>query len=147
MTRVLYWLIQWTWGIVQNVLGGLLTLLLRRKHARFFGAIVTRWDFRGSMALGMFLFLGRSRQDAPQGSFTEAERRILVHEYGHTVQSCILGPLYLPVIGLPSLLWANLPFFRQRRQKKGRSYYSAYPERWANALGERVTKRPAPTDV
>jgi len=32
----------------------------------------------------------------------EIEQRTLVHEYGHTIQSIILGPLYLLIIGIPS---------------------------------------------
>ena len=58
--RALYYVLQWTWGIVQNLLGASLTLLLvRRPKERFFGAVVTRWRLGGSMSLGMFLFLDR----------------------------------------------------------------------------------------
>ena len=47
---------------------------------------------------------------------------------GHTVDSKIFGPLYLLVIGLPSvlhLIWYN-------RHGKGKNYYDFYTERWAN---------------
>ena len=52
------------------------------------------------------------------------------HEYGHCRQSRILGPFYLLVIGLPSLLWALW-------WTPGRSvgYYSFYTERLADRLG------------
>ena len=61
----------------------------------------------------------------------ELARRLLVHEYGHTIQSLILGPLYLPFVGLPSLLWAGCyRLFRIRR-----AYVSVYPENWAEHLG------------
>ena len=135
--RVLYWVLQWTWGIVQNLLGGLLTLfLLKREHMCYRGAFVTRWRLGGSMGLGMFIFLGKT--------LPETESQILVHEFGHTVQSAILGPLYLPVIGLPSVVWANLPAFAKLRRKRRISYYRAYQEHWANHLGERVTKLRSP---
>ena len=141
---VLYWLLQWTWGIVQNVMGGLLTLtLFRRPHFRYRGAIVTRWPFRGSMGLGMFIFLSRAYTDAPE-AYRRHEARILVHEYGHTVQSAILGPLFLPAIALPSIVWANVPAFERLRQRRHISYYRMYQERWANRLGHRVTGDPAP---
>lgn len=52
------------------------------------------------------------------------------HEYGHTLQSLILGPLYLLVIGLPSVLW-NL----YCRINTTQDYYWFYTEKWANALG------------
>lgn len=31
--------------------------------------------------------------------------KTIKHEYGHQLQSYILGPLYLLIIGLPSGLW------------------------------------------
>lgn len=51
----------------------------------------------------------------------------------------MLGPLYLLVIGLPSLIWAGLPAFERFRVRKGYSYYRLFPERWANLLARRVT--------
>lgn len=41
---------------------------------------------------------------------------LLVHEYGHTIQSMILGPLYLIVIGIPSTLWGFL-MGKKRKEK------------------------------
>ncbi len=144
--RALYYVLQWTWGIVQNLLGAALTLLLvRRPKERFFGAVVTRWRLGGSMSLGMFLFLGKVLPDtAPPEWIHEAEQRILVHEFGHSIQSLILGPLYLIVIGLPSILWANFPPLKRLRSRRGISYYRMYQEAWANHLGRRVTGLPAP---
>ena len=49
----------------------------------------------------------------------------VAHELdGHTVDSKIWGPLYLLVVGLPSLLNAEFNFTD--------CYYDFYPERWAN---------------
>ena len=131
----LYLFLQWTWGILQNVIGGLLYLFLilkdpRRMRGNFFGAKVISWKLDGSAGIGMFIFLDDRLRDP---------RRVLVHEYGHTIQSCILGPFYLFIIGIPSLIWANLPVF-QRNRRKGRYTYSRfYPEKWANRLGRRYT--------
>lgn len=69
----------------------------------------------------------------------ELSRRLLVHEYGHTIQSLILGPLYLIVIGIPSTLWGFLPYCNKKREKEKLSYFSFYTESWANDLGEKVT--------
>ncbi|MCM1276408.1 MAG: hypothetical protein NC299_13795 [Lachnospiraceae bacterium] len=106
---------------------------LRRKRFWYNGAAVTVWGSRrGSMGLGMFIFLG-------ENAMSNEERRefTLMHEYGHTLQSALLGALFLPAIGLPSLLWAGLPFFKRLREKYSLSYYWLYTERWANFLGER----------
>ena len=87
------------------------------------------------MGLGMFIFVGRDAVFGPDGE--NIIKRILYHEYGHTIQSAILGPLYLPVIAIPSLIWANSPGLSRYRVRSGRSYYSFYPERWADQLGLR----------
>ena len=143
LLRALYWLVQWTWGLPQNLLGGILAaglLIARPEFAhdlRFFhGALVVRWPLRSSMALGIFIFFG-------QTGHPDADA-ILVHEYGHTIQSCILGPLYLPVIGLPSLIWAWWPSLRRDRAAGKRNYFTFYTEKWANRCGERVTHESAP---
>lgn len=144
--RILYYALQWTWGILQNILGSLITLfLIRKPHFWYRNALVTRWNFGGSMGIGMFIFLGKALSgDATVQQIRRTEARILVHEYGHTIQSVILGPLFLFVIGIPSLIWANLPPLRRYRQKKKLSYYWMYQEKWANHLGARVTHEPAP---
>ena len=124
MTQFLFRFWQWTWGFPQSFVGLIVFLLNRHKPRETYrGCIVTRWNNRGSMGMGMFLFLGC---DDPQ---------VRVHEFGHSVQSLILGPLFLPVMGIPSFLWCNLPVCRRMRKKKGISYYRFYPESTANALG------------
>ena len=142
--RAIYYGLQWTWGIVQNLAGAALALILwRQPRFRFRNALVTRWPLCGSMSLGMFLFLGRA-QGAPSEERLLAERSVLVHEYGHSIQSLILGPLYLPVVGLPSILWANVPACVRYRKTRHVSYYRMYQEAWANRLGNRITRLPAP---
>lgn len=132
----MYYILQWTWGIIQNVVGFCVFLAnVRRRHFRYNGAVVTvRRSRYGSMGLGMFIFISESAMNGERREFT------LMHEYGHTVQSIILGPLFLPVIGLPSLLWAGLPVFRKYRERRSISYYRLYTERWANFLGESAVK-------
>lgn len=58
------------------------------------------------------------------------DRQYIRHEYGHTIQSMCLGPLYLLVIGLPSLVW-NL----YQRSHQELDYYSFFTEKWADRLG------------
>ena len=128
MKHILFWLWQWTWGFPQTFVGFIVYLICRKcPHNTYRGCITTRWNNRGSMGMGMFLFLGC---EDPQ---------VRVHEFGHSVQSLILGPLFLPVMGIPSLLWCNLPSCRRLRKEKGVSYYSLYTESTANYLGELVT--------
>ena len=143
--HMIYLLIQGTWGILQSLLGLIVFLLhCRRPHFTYHGAVVTRWPRPSSVSLGMFIFL----TDAPyfaeklKDSYSKEELsgRLLVHEYGHTVQSLLLGPLYLPLMGIPSTLWGFLPA-AQRKRKAGVSYFSFFTEKWANRLGEKLTRQ------
>lgn len=139
MKTFFYCLCQWTWGLPQSLLG-LVVLLLNwnRPHFRYHGAIVTCWSNSGGLGVGMFVFLPPTEDgDLP------CSLPLLVHEYGHTIQSLFLGPLFLPLVGLPSFLWCNLKPLRRLRQRKKLSYYAVYPENWANSLGERVLKESA----
>ena len=66
-----------------------------------------------------------------------AERRaaLAAHEYGHTLQSLLLGPLYLLTIGVISFTWANAPRFKRMRRERGLPYSHCIVERWADRLG------------
>ncbi len=145
MRGLLYLLVQCSWGLLQTAAGGALFLRYRRcPRFRYHGAVVTRYPLGSSLSLGLFIFVSDHPPGDRRGQIPSAEipQRLLVHEYGHTVQSLILGPLYLPLIGLPSVLWAQLPRC-QRKWRGDVSYFSFLPERTANHLGEWVTKEPS----
>ena len=116
------------WGLPQNFVGGIMYLALARKaksKTRYKDSFVLQMDKNiGAVSLGMFIFLF-----SDYGSDT---KEITMHEYGHSIQSKILGPLYLLVIGLPSIIWAGL--FEKYRTKHKISYYSFFTEKWANKL-------------
>ena len=127
----LYWLLQWTWGIVQNIAGLVMFVAAGRGKARgYHGAAVRNWNLSGSMTLGMFILMDRGHGDD-----------ILAHEWGHTIQSIILGPLYLLAVGLPSIIWAGLPAFDRYRSTRHVPYDRLYCEGWATRLGRRTIKK------
>ena len=74
----------------------------------------------GSVTLGSYIFL------SPRATDTTVR-----HEWGHTRQSLILGPLYLIVIGIPSIIWAAT----HRAIAPNKAYDWFYTEAWANKLG------------
>ena len=130
MKRIGYGILQILWGFPQTLLGFAVFLRLRgAPHYRYHGAVVTEWKRKTGLSLGLFLFI-------PEGNLGQD---FLVHEYGHTIQSLVLGPLYLMIVGIPSVLWCNLRCFAKLRRKKNISYQCLYTERWANYLGERST--------
>lgn len=144
MRIALYFLIQCTWGAVQSTLGLIYFIFHSSdKHYLYHGAIVTEWDKKSSVSLGMFVFVTKEPYfyNKLKSEYTREElsQRLLVHEYGHTIQSLILGPLYLIIIGIPSTLWGFLPCCNTKRRTKSISYFSFFTEKRANFWGEQVT--------
>ena len=122
MKRILYILLQCTWGFPQTLAGAVLFLVfLRSRHFRYREAVATQWPLAGGVSLGLFIFV--------------SHESLCYHEYGHFLQSLLLGPLYLPVVGLPSLVWALL--YKRSRRSRLRAYESVFPENWAETLGSR----------
>ena len=117
-------ILHFIWGLPQNIIGGIMWLIFsgKHRHKKYKNAYVCEMPFGGGVSLGMFIFVSNMNWE-----------ETIKHEYGHTIQSMILGPLYLLVIGLPSVIWAGC--FDKYRQKHGISYYSLYCEAWADKLG------------
>ena len=89
--------------------------------------IITRTSLiPGAVSLGMFVFIGRGATDPAVGP-----PHVIKHEYGHTLQSAMLGPLYLLIVGLPSIIRAT---WWTRTRQRG-DYYRIWFEAWANRLG------------
>lgn len=143
---IMYWVLQWTWGILQNI-GGFINFLILKKTniSSCHGAIVSDYRPRsrrlrtGCFATGMFIFLDESRTRDP-----DTRARLITHEYGHTIQSIIFGPLFIPFVALPSMAWSLI--YSKRRsyyRSQGVLYTSRYPEKQANRYGEAVLKREA----
>lgn len=117
-------IIFWTWCFPQTLLGFILKLIYKGKPFNFNGKTIYIWNNdSGSISLGKYVLLHVHHYN---------DDIVVKHELGHQKQSFILGWLYLPIIGLPSLIWANC--FEKYRQKKKISYYSFYTEKWANKL-------------
>lgn len=127
----------WSWCLPQTLVGlGMRIFFRKQPRDRWHGASVIYHNGHfGGVSMGMYTFVnGRYRNRQRE------ETRL--HEYGHCIQSLLLGPLFLPVIALPSSLWCNLPVCERYRQRTGASYYDFYTEKWANRLSDRfITQR------
>lgn len=127
-----------TWQLPQHILGAIVKKVCKAKLITTYKeATVYSWNMPGGMSLGKYIFVPFTGELlTPAGFFISIAmaRQLIKHEYGHTKQSKILGWLYLIVIGLPSLIWANC--FVGYRERTGKSYYSFYTEKWADKLGE-----------
>ena len=108
----------------------------------FHGAICSTYNAKsnsnlGCFSLGSFIFI---RDNVSKEKFS----MVRVHEYGHTIQSLIFGPLFLLVVGLPSIIWAD--FYNKHApqlKQKGTAYTSRFPEKGANRFGEKIAKNKA----
>ena len=108
------------WQLPQNLLGLILITFLGTDRIQ---KGIYHWRLRGSISLGSYILLN-----------TDAGATTLQHEQGHQKQSLYLGPLYLLVIGLPSIIWAGLHRYIPAISRRW-SYYEFYTEAWADKLG------------
>jgi len=132
-------LLAWEWP--QNSLGALrLGLALARGRVlkvRFEDErIMVELGEGAAVSLGLFvLWTNEDNPYVPVG----AENR--AHEYGHSIQSRWLGPLYLPVVGVPSTLRVFYAVgHRHLLGQRWSGYYSGFPESWADKLGRADTR-------
>ena len=118
------------WQLPQNLIGLLIKVFGKTPlYTTYKDAKVYTWKLRGGISLGQYIFLPY-KDESIEKSYVQNS---IKHEYGHCIQSQYLGWLYLLVIGLPSLIWAQC--FKGYRNKKGVSYYSFYTEKSADKLG------------
>lgn len=117
-------IILYLWQLPQNLAGLLLVLVLKPEDSYQFNRarLYYATRMRGGISLGRYIIVRSAMKD-----YTG---RTEWHEYGHSRQSLFLGPLYLFVVGLPSLLWAAV-----WQPGHGTSYYDFYTEKWADKLG------------
>ena len=117
----------WIWQIPQNLVGLVFMLFLfpvERIREDTIAKVYKSHSMSGGISLGNYAFVSRS---------SSKDDKTIRHEgIGHPKQSLYLGPLYLVVIGLPSLIWAALYGSVVKSTKNG--YYKFYTERWADKL-------------
>lgn len=118
------YLLMYLWQLPQNLLGALYRDLLAYKEKVYIvnnteDFTLYAKDTLGSVTLGRHIFIS-----------SRASSDTIKHEIGHVKQSQILGPLYLPLIGIPSILWAAV----HEKIAPNKSYYWFYTEKWANKI-------------
>ena len=116
--------ILWIWQLPQNLVALIMLLVLRGETRHRLGSIRFYFlrTFPGGITLGEYIIVGTK------------QNLTVRHEFGHVLQSRYLGPLYLLVIGLPSLLhaWLNGVIGCCDRHPEG--YYHFWTEKWADRL-------------
>lgn len=123
--------IKYVWQLPQNLLGVLwknvkkenIIIDISNDDLRSVEAEGYLMKAGGAVTLGQYVFISQTYQD---------QSAVIRHECGHVKQSLILGPLYLIVIGIPSILHAWLNDYIGCDEKEGYSHF--YTEKWADKL-------------
>jgi hypothetical protein len=114
-------LLHFTWCLPQTLVGLVLTLIfggsMKFRDARVCFLACERWG----VSLGRYIIIWEC-----------SSLETLWHEYGHYRQSLMLGPLYLPIVGLPSLV---MNLMSRCNADFASRYYQRWPENWADRLG------------
>lgn len=129
------------WELPQNLLGLAVWGVARKRvltRETEGGRIFLRVPDFG-LSLGSFIFWSAADPSAELDPGARPDNRM--HEFGHSIQSARLGPMYLIVVGIPSVcrfLYAR--GYSRRRGKAWTRYFDGYPENWADRLGERADR-------
>ena len=129
----LYHTLCWTWGIIMTLIGACVAAVCSamgykaQKHA---GAIYYEVGKKpwGGICLGQYFFCSPG-----------ATKHTKDHEFGHSLQNCIWGPLFPFVIGIPSFVRCQK---FNSNIKKGipneEDYYAIWFEKEASEWGEKI---------
>lgn len=125
--NILYWI----WQLPQNLLGVLwrnikkdsIITPISNNDIKSVGAKAYLIKAGGTVTLGKYIFISQTYRD--QGM-------TIKHECGHVKQSKMLGPLYLIVIGVPSILHRWLNDYIGCNEESGYSHF--YTEKYADKL-------------
>lgn len=125
--NILYWI----WQLPQNLLGVLWRNIkkdsiitdISNNDIKSVGAKAYLIKAGGAITLGKYVFISQTYRDQ---SIT------IKHECGHVKQSKMLGPLYLIVIGVPSILHRWLNDYIGCDEESGYSHF--YTEKCADKL-------------
>lgn len=112
------------WQLPQCILGALV--------AWYYGGEVNRYTLHGIYSV--WLWCSKKQRDGISlGCFVvlpwSTSCDAVWHELGHCIQSLYLGWLYIPVIGIPSIIHAMF--------HKGDNYRHFYTEKWADNIKAR----------
>lgn len=132
--KYLYYILNLTWGLPLNIIGGLVALVLlvmgykpRKWGGCFYFNVGERW---GGIELGIFFITDKADST-----------HVKNHEFGHSIQNCIFGFVMPFLICIPS---AIRYWYREIRERNGLKNKTAYDdiwfEGWATQLGTKYLK-------
>lgn len=131
----LYFILNFTWGIVMTLLGYIIAfvlLLFRQKpfayQKVFYFKIGKLW---GGVSLGMMFIRDKNERDTS----------IEPHEYGHSFQNALLGPLFIFLVAIPSFIRYWYQVIREKHNKINKPYEYIWFEGCATDMGEYIKEK------
>lgn len=119
----MFYVIQWTWGLFENLIGLVaFVVFVDKPHYKNGKSVATILPYHlGNFSLGMFVFVEEN-----------SSAYIMKHELGHCYQNCIFGILKPFLVSIPSVIRYWL--FGGKDMTK-EQYEKAWFERQATKLG------------
>lgn len=131
--KKLYYILNFTWGIIMNIfglIGASAMLVLGKKPIRHAGSIVFRTGhYWGGVSLGIFSFVSE-----------ESSESTLDHEFGHSLQNALFGPLFL-IIGVCSFIRCQKFNYNASHGIPNEDYDAVWYEGQATEWGTKVAKK------
>lgn len=85
MSKQIFWLLSWTWGIVMTLIGtcvfGILILFGYKPYKNQYGYVIEIGSAWGGLEIGPYCLVNK-----------HPSQRTLNHEFGHALQNCYFGP-------------------------------------------------------
>lgn len=134
---ILYWIGQLTWGIVMSLIGLITALIciifLKGKvHKNGFTFIVEVGGNWGGLNLGCVSLCGGYTTVCPDENWFQHTRR---HEFGHSLQNLIFGPLFPFIVAIPSAIRYHYQNYRSSKGLPNKEYDAIWFEGTATKWG------------
>jgi len=133
--RVIYYILNCTWGIILTLIGWFITLALLivgKKpvpyHGVYYFPLRESW---GGFEMGMMFIRD-----------TTSTEHVSQHELGHTFQNAILGPFMIFLVSLPSVFryWYRYLKFERKGLNPTTEYDDIWFEGSASEIGTKVVE-------
>ena len=132
----LIYILNLTWGLLLNIIGGLTLLILLPfgKVERYKGYIFLRFKHNSRSNINIYQNFGFNL-----GLFSfvtiYSRESLLDHELGHCIQNAILGPLTIFLVHIPSTIRYH---YRNWVEKRGNDLDSQYDDIWFEASATEI---------
>lgn len=143
MKKVLYWIGQLTWGIVMSLIGLITALIcilfLKGKvHKNGYTIIIEVGGNWGGVNLGCISLCGGYTTVCPDENWFQHTRR---HEFGHSLQNLIFGPLFPFIVAIPSAIRYHYQNYRSKKGLPNKEYDAIWFEGQATRWGTKAINK------